>query len=132
MLGLFKKSSIQLVTEFHKLFGHPIRKAPFLVYDRENTLRLSLIEEEVKELKEALKTKNELEVFDALLDIQYVLDGAFLALGYADYKDAGLAEVHRSNLSKLGEDGKPVYREDGKILKGPNFSKPDLKKVLDA
>jgi predicted HAD superfamily Cof-like phosphohydrolase len=70
------------------------------------------------------------ETFDALLDLQYVLDGAFLALGFHRMKDDGLKEVHRSNMSKLGPDGLPVLREDGKVMKGDAFEPPDLASVL--
>lgn len=120
--------TLSMVGEFHKTFGHPILDTPNLI---KGGLRVDLIQEELDELKEALATNDHVEAFDALCDLQYVLDGAFLALGFHKAKMAGMREVHRSNMSKLGEDGKPIYRDDGKILKGPNFSEPDLKKVLD-
>ncbi len=125
------KTSLEMVKEFHEIFGHPVKDTPNVEIDKENNLRTDLIQEELDELKDALKNRDPIETLDALTDLQYVLDGAFLALGFYKFKNAAVAEVHRSNLSKLGEDGKPVYRViDGKVLKGPNYSPPDLKKVL--
>jgi predicted HAD superfamily Cof-like phosphohydrolase len=92
---------------------------------------MDLLNEEFKELEEALEEQDVVKVLDALLDIQYVLDGALLAWGLYKLKHRGFAEVHRSNMSKAGEDGKPIYREDGKILKGPNYTPPDLKSLID-
>jgi predicted HAD superfamily Cof-like phosphohydrolase len=129
------KSSLELVKEFHEAFGHPIY-ATEAVTDSSNNdlfnLRTALIREELIELEEALNSRDAVETFDALCDLQYVLDGAFLALGFHKYKDAGMAEVHRSNMSKLGKDGKPIYREDGKILKGPDYTPPALAKILNS
>ena len=83
--------------------------------------------EELDELKEALEQGDVVETLDALTDLQYVLDGAYLSFGLQDQKMAAFTEVHRSNMSKLGEDGKPIRREsDGKVLKGPDYFKPDL------
>ncbi len=94
------------------------------------TARLKkLIKEELQELFVAMAEKDIVEVADALTDILYVTYGAGHAFGID--LDACFREVQRSNMSKLGEDGKPIYREDGKILKGPDYSEPDLKKVLD-
>lgn len=125
-----QKSSLEMVKDFHEAFGHPINEHPFIKDKKLNRLRVNLIQEELFELYHALHTGDEIETFDALCDLQYVLDGAFLALGYGDVKDVGMAEVQRSNMSKLGEDGKPIYREDGKILKGPNFSEPNLAQFI--
>lgn len=94
------------------------------------TLLDSLLREEVDELEEALNKRDTVGVLDALTDIQYVLDGAYLNLGFKDFKVKALLEVHRSNMSKLGVDGKPIYREDGKVLKGPHYSPPDLRGIL--
>jgi predicted HAD superfamily Cof-like phosphohydrolase len=91
---------------------------------------LKLIREEVSELEEANSFSDLVEVADALTDILYVVYG--MAHAYGIPIDECFEEVHRSNMSKLGEDGKPVYREDGKVIKGPNYSKPDLKKVLQS
>jgi len=93
-------------------------------------VRVSLLEEEIGELREAVEAGDMVEVLDALCDIQYVLDGAFLEFGLHSVKDAAFAEVQASNMSKLGEDGKPILREDGKILKGPNFRPPNLAQFL--
>lgn len=141
--------SLSMVAKFHRAFGHPVSDGFSVTNEKVNNLRVELIAEETGELEESLMDAESLSdldgeldmydeevkeaitnTFDALLDIQVVLDGAFLALGFHRYKAAGLAEVHRSNMSKLGEDGKPIYREDGKILKGPNYTPPDLRKVL--
>lgn len=121
---------MKLVKEFHEKFGHPVKDKPDLLNHNLNELRVDLIDEELGELNEALSAGNEVAVLDALVDLQYVLDGAFLSLGFWKMKDAAMAEVHRSNMSKLGVDGKPIVREDGKILKGPNYNEPDLAKVL--
>lgn len=123
-------SSLEMVKEFHEVFNHPVTKSPLVSNIPLCKLRHSLIEEELGELMTAMAAWDEVGTFDALCDLQYVLDGAFLSLGYYRMKDDGMAEVHRSNMSKLGEDGKPIRRDDGKIMKGPNFSKPDLEGVL--
>lgn len=128
-----KKTTLDCVAEFHTTYGLPIHDAPSIKDGRTNTLRIGLLQEELNELKEALDTGDETGVLDALTDLQYVLDGAYLSLGFHQLKDAAMAEVQRSNMSKLGADGKPVIRpEDGKILKGPNYSPPDLQAVMDA
>ena len=93
-------------------------------------IRLQLIQEELAELAEAMIERDIVECFDALLDLSYVVDGAYLTLGLADRKVAGLKEVHRSNMSKMGPDGKPVMSSAGRVVKGPDFSPPDLKAVL--
>jgi predicted HAD superfamily Cof-like phosphohydrolase len=125
------KNTLDGVKQFHDTYGLPVKDAPDLSDARVNALRISLLQEELDELKEALAEGNEKEVLDALTDLQYVLDGAYLSLGYHLLKDIAFAEVQRSNMSKLGRDGKPVIRpEDGKILKGPDYSPPDLAMVL--
>jgi len=121
------------VRAFHEAYGLPIKDAPDLSDLRTNALRIELLREELEEFKEALDNNDIVEALDALTDIQYVLDGAYLSLGFHLIKDSAFAEVQRSNMSKLGADGKPVVRElDGKILKGPNYSPPDLKAVYEA
>src|SRR6056300_1432631 len=92
-------------------------------------LRLNLIQEELDELVFAHEDNNLVEVADALTDLLYVIYGAGHAYGID--LDSCFLEVHNSNMSKLGEDGKPIYRDDGKVLKGPNFFEPDLEKVLE-
>lgn len=120
-----------LVEHFHNCFGVACKPLPFIDNKEVNKLRVSLLKEEVGELESALKKRDPVAVLDALTDIQYVLDGAYLALGFHGMKDAATREVHRSNMSKLGADGKPIRREDGKILKGPNFTPPDLGKIIE-
>jgi predicted HAD superfamily Cof-like phosphohydrolase len=100
-----------------------------IIPDRAITeLRLALIEEEVDELREALRKNDLVEVADALTDILYVVYGAGLSFGID--LDACFLEVHESNMSKLGADGKPIYRSDGKVLKGLNYFRPELATVL--
>lgn len=130
------KTTLEQVKEFHEKFGINQQDKPYTC-DRElSYLRCELIREELHELENALIGPGMLcnikavEVLDALLDLQYVLDGAFLALGFHKVKDAAFAEVHRSNMSKLGADGKPILRKDGKILKGPNYTPPQLEQFI--
>lgn len=125
------KTTLQQVQEFHETYGLSVHAAPNLACEQTKTLRVNLIQEELNELKEALQNNDPLETLDALIDLQYVLDGAFLSFGLHDVKEAAFAEVHRSNMSKLGEDGKPIRRpEDGKVMKGPNYFKPDLAQFI--
>lgn len=111
------------VREFHETYGAAIRDEP-VALPPETGMRILLLQEEVGEYVNAIDQEDILEIADALADIVYVAYGAALTHGVD--LDAVLAEVHRSNMSKLGEDGKPIYREDGKVLKGPNYSPPDL------
>jgi len=105
----------------------PVRTDIDLTCEQTKRLRIALLEEELEELKEALANNDPQETLDALIDLQYVLDGAFLSFGLQAVKDMAFDEVHRSNMSKLGADGKPIRRpEDGKVMKGPNYFKPDL------
>lgn len=121
------KTTIDMVEEFHETYGLPVHAEPNLSCEQTKQLRINLLQEELNELKEALENNDPLETLDALIDLQYVLDGAFLSFGLQDVKMAAFEEVHRSNMSKLGEDGKPIRRpEDGKVMKGPNYFKPDL------
>lgn len=119
----------ELVEEFHTTYGHPVRTTPTLGTPEEQALRLALIKEEVKELSDALDEGDLTEVYDALLDILWVTSGTIHIFGLP--LEPGLQEVARSNRTKLGEDGLPIYSDAGKVLKGPNYSPPDLKKVLD-
>lgn len=126
------KSTLDRVQEFHETYGLPVKTSPTISDERTNALRISLLAEELDELKEALAEGDLVETLDALIDLQYVLDGAFLSFGMQGLKEAAFDEVHRSNMSKLGADGKPVVRpEDGKILKGPDYFKPDLAKFIE-
>ena len=113
---------------FMKTFGQEVKDKPSFSTEKINSLRLSLIEEELKELKDAMKTKNILEVADALTDILYVTYGAGHAFGIN--LDKCFDEVQNSNMSKLDSNGKPIYNENGKVMKGPNYFKPDLEKFL--
>jgi predicted HAD superfamily Cof-like phosphohydrolase len=121
------RSTLEGVKEFHEAFGHPVKDSPDVSDHALNELRVKLIQEELDELKEALTEQSKVETLDALLDIQYVLDGAFLALGFHRVKMEGFRRVHESNMSKLGPDNKPILREDGKVQKGPDFKPVDLK-----
>ena len=121
--------TLALVKSWHQHFRVPVVDAPSLPQGRAE-MRLAILEEEVSELRAAVEAGDLVEVLDALCDIQYVLDGTFLEFGLHQLKNAAFNEVHSSNMSKLGENGEPLLREDGKVLKGPNFSPPDLAKVL--
>ena len=126
------KSTLDQVRIFHETYGLPVKDAPDISDEKTNKLRINLLAEEVEELQEALEAGDLVEVLDALTDIQYVLDGAYLSFGLHDVKMAAFEEVQRSNMSKLGEDGKPIVREeDGKILKGPNYFKPDIAQFIN-
>ncbi len=126
-----RKSTLEQVCEFHETYGLPVEDSPCISDEKTNLLRINLLAEELDELKEALAAGDAVETLDALIDLQYVLDGAFLSLGFHDVKEAAFAEVHASNMSKLGEDGKPIRREsDGKVMKGPNYFKPDMAKFV--
>lgn len=121
-------TNFQLVRQFHQAFGHAVAKHLRIPTKDSMALRVKLIEEELAELKVCMRQKDIIGMADAYSDLLYVVYGGGLEMG-ADL-DACFAEVHRSNMTKLGEDGQPIYREDGKILKGPNYQPPDLKRVL--
>ncbi len=121
-------TNFEKVGLFMTTFGQEVKKKPSLSTDKINNLRIKLIEEELNELKEAISKKDLKEVADALTDILYVAYGAGHAFGIN--LDACFEEVQKSNMSKLGNDGKPIYNENGKVMKGPNYFKPDLNKFL--
>jgi len=121
-------TNFEKVKVFMKTFGQDVKQHAALSTEKINSLRISLIEEELDELKEAMKEKNLKEVADALTDILYVTYGAGHAFGID--LDKCFDEVQNSNMSKLGEDGKPIYNESGKVMKGPNYFKPDLSKFI--
>lgn len=124
--------TVQAVQEFHEAFDLPVRSQPSINDPKTNLLRINLLAEELEELQEALDEGDIVEVLDALTDLQYVLDGAYLSFGLHHVKQAAFDEVHRSNMSKLGADGKPIRRpEDGKVLKGPDYFKPDLSQFIE-
>ena len=113
---------------FMKTFGQEVKLDPSFSTDKINKLRLSLIKEELEELSDAMNKKNLLEVADALTDILYVTYGAGHAFGIN--LDKCFDEVQNSNMSKLDTNGKPIYNEFGKVMKGPNYFKPNLEKFL--
>ena len=112
-----------------KTFGQEVKTKPSFSTDKINKLRLDLIKEELTELTEAMKNKDLLEVADALTDILYVTYGAGHAFGIN--LDKCFEEVQNSNMSKLDENGKPIYNEHGKVMKGPNYFKPDLSEFVN-
>ena len=114
---------------FMETFGQMVRTKPNFPDDKTMLLRLDLIKEELSELEEAMGTKNLKEVADALTDILYVTYGAGYAYGID--LDKCFKEVQRANMSKLGENGKPIYNDQGKVMKGPNYSEPNLKKFVE-
>ena len=113
---------------FMKIFGQEVKKKSSFSTDKINKLRFDLIKEELEELKEAMDNKDLIEVADALTDILYVTYGAGHAFGID--LDKCFDEVQNSNMSKLDKNGKPIYNESGKVMKGPNYFKPNLKKFL--
>ena len=121
-------TNFEKVGIFMKTFGQEVKDKPSFSTEKINNLRISLIEEELKELKDAMENKDLLEVADALTDILYVTYGAGHAFGIN--LDKCFNEVQSSNMSKLDSNGKPIYNDFGKVMKGPNFFKPNLKKFL--
>ena len=122
-------TNFEKVRLFMKTYGQEVKDKAGFSDAKTNKLRIDLIKEELEELTEAMQDKNLLEVADALTDILYVTYGAGHAFGID--LDKCFEEVQNSNMSKLGEDGKPVYNEAGKVMKGPNYFKPDLSKYLN-
>jgi len=121
-------TNFEKVRLFMKTFGQEVKKKPSLSSDKINNLRINLIREELDEFMEAISNKDLKEVADALTDILYVTYGAGHAFGIN--LDNCFDEVQRSNMSKLGNDGKPIYNENGKVMKGPKYFKPNLDKFL--
>ena len=117
------------VKVFMETFGQIVRTKPQFPDEKTAQLRYELINEELKELELAMKTKNLKEIADALTDILYVTYGAGYAYGVD--LDKCFKEVQRANMSKLGEDGKPIYNEKGKVMKGPNYLEPNLKQFVE-
>ena len=122
-------SNFNKVGTFMKTFGQEVKREPSFSTEKINKLRMDLIKEELQELTEAMNNKDLLEVADALTDILYVTYGAGHAFGID--LDKCFEEVQNSNMSKLDENGKPIYNESGKVLKGPNYFKPDLSKFVN-
>ena len=121
-------SNFNKVGTFMKTFGQEVKTKPSFSSDKINKLRIDLIKEELDELQEAMKNNDLLEVADALTDILYVTYGAGHAFGID--LDKCFDEVQNSNMSKLGENGEPIYNESGKVMKGPNYFEPDLSKFV--
>ena len=121
-------TNFEKVGHFMKTFGQEVKTNSELSSEKINNLRINLINEELEELKKAIEDKNIIEVADALTDILYVAYGAGHAFGIN--LDKCFDEVQKSNMSKLGDDGKPIYNENGKVMKGPKYFKPDLKKII--
>ena len=121
-------TNFEKVRLFMKTFGQEVKIKTGLSTEKINELRISLINEELEEFKEAIKNNDLKEVADALTDILYVTYGAGHAFGIN--LDKCFEEVQQSNMSKLSEDGKPIYNEEGKVMKGPKYFKPDLNKFL--
>ncbi len=121
-------TNFESVKKFMQTFGQEIKEKAEFPDKKITLLRLNLIKEELEELKEAVEKKNLTEVADALTDILYVTYGAGHAFGIN--LDKCFKEVQNSNMSKLGDDGKPIYNESGKVMKGPNYYKPDLRKYV--
>ena len=121
-------SNFSKVGNFMKTFGQAVKTKPSLSTEKINKLRIDLIKEELEELTEAMNNKDLLEVADALTDILYVTYGAGHAFGID--LDQCFEEVQNSNMSKLDENGKPIYNDAGKVMKGPNYFKPDLSKFV--
>ena len=121
-------SNFESVKKFMETFGQEIREKASFPDDKITSLRYELIKEELDELREAIDSKDMKEVADALTDILYVTYGAGHAFGIN--LDKCFEEVQNSNMSKLGSDGKPIYNDKGKVMKGPNYFKPDLNKFI--
>ena len=121
-------SNFKSVKKFMETFGQEVKEKAEFPNDKITSLRYDLIKEELGELREALEKKDIKEVADALTDILYVTYGAGHAFGIN--LDKCFEEVQNSNMSKLGKDGKPIYNEKGKVMKGPNYFKPDLEKFV--
>ena len=121
-------TNFEKVRLFMQTYGQEVKNKAEFSNEKTNKLRMDLIKEELEELQQAMKDKNLLEVADALTDILYVTYGAGHAFGID--LDKCFDEVQQSNMSKLGEDGKPIYNDQGKVMKGPNYFKPNLSKYL--
>ena len=121
-------SNFNKVKTFMNTYGQEVKNNPEFPDSKIVQLRIDLIQEELNELKEAINNKDIIEVADALTDILYVTYGAGHSFGVD--LDSCFNEVQNSNMSKLGDDGKPIYNESGKVMKGPNYFKPNIKKII--
>ena len=126
------KKRIDAVTQFHSAFGLGVSEQPLAsLGEAKNKLRFELMKEENEEHLEAAQNNDLVEVADALGDMLYILCGTIIEHGMQHKIEEVFDEIQRSNMSKLGADGKPIYREDGKVLKGPNYFKPNIREILD-
>ncbi len=126
------KKPLNAVKKFHKSFGLTINETPKASLGNDiNLLRYKLMREENEEYLEAAQNNDLVEVADALGDMLYILCGTMISHGMQDKIEAVFDEIQRSNMSKLDKNGKPIYREDGKVLKGPNYFKPNLKQFFN-
>ncbi len=126
------KNKIKAVQEFHEAFKIGLKHTPTAnLGEAKNMLRYNLMAEENDEYLEAAQNDDLVEVADALGDMLYILCGTIIEHGIQYKIEEVFNEIQRSNMSKLGADGKPIYREDGKVLKGPNYFKPNIKEILD-
>jgi predicted HAD superfamily Cof-like phosphohydrolase len=125
------KDKIAAVTEFHTAFKLNMNNKPIADIGKRNELRFNLMKEENEEYLEAANNNDLVEVADALGDMLYILCGTIIEHGMQEKIEEVFKEIQRSNMSKLGEDGKPIYREDGKVLKGPNYFKPNIAAILE-
>tara|TARA_R110002051_G_scaffold56554_3_gene105248 strand:+ start:1577 stop:1963 length:387 start_codon:yes stop_codon:yes gene_type:complete len=126
------KKKIKAVKEFHNSFGLGVSEEMIAdLGESKNKLRFNLMEEENNEYLEAAQNNDLVEVADALGDMLYILCGTILEHGMQYKIEEVFNEIQRSNMSKLGANGKPIYREDGKVLKGPNYFKPNIEMILD-
>ncbi|KGO82496.1 MazG nucleotide pyrophosphohydrolase domain-containing protein [Flavobacterium beibuense] len=125
------KKQLDAVKEFHSAFGLGISEQPKAdLGDAVNMLRFNLMKEENEEYLEAVQNNDLTEIADALGDMLYILCGTIIEHGLQHKIEEVFDEIQRSNMSKLGEDGKPIYREDGKVMKGPNYFKPNFEEIL--
>ncbi len=125
------KKPIEAVTKFHNAFGLGLEKKPNANLSKEiSKLRFELMKEENEEYLVAAQNNDLIEIGDALGDMLYILCGTIISHGFQDKIEAIFDEIQKSNMSKLGTNGKPIYRNDGKVLKGPHYFKPNIKKVL--
>ena len=126
------QNQLKSVKIFHEAFGVKISNKPTIELTKDILkLRHSLMEEENNEYLKAVEEKNLIEVADALGDMLYILCGTILTHGFQNLIEDIFDEIQSSNMSKLGDDGKPIYRNDGKVLKGPNYKKPNIKKIIN-
>jgi len=126
------KNKIAAVQTFHEAFGLGVKESPTAELElSKNLLRYKLMREENEEYLDAANNKDLVEVADALGDMLYILCGTIIEHGMQHKIEEVFNEIQKSNMSKLGADGKPIYREDGKVLKGPNYFKPDIQTILE-